>query len=97
MMAQQQRLIQPPLAGALVLGLLVGVCLVVWRWFMQAEQPESVAKHTVDTPPEDALKYWTAEKMRKARPAPMPHVNAPEQKKQPPRRPPHESDPRKSE
>ncbi|HLZ55706.1 MAG TPA: hypothetical protein VKR06_02065 [Ktedonosporobacter sp.] len=35
-----------------------------------------IIKHTVETSPEESLKYWTAEKKRKAKAAPMPHVDA---------------------
>ena len=54
---------------------------------MSQQQPDSKApsvKH-VGTPPDKALKYWTAGKMRKAKPAHQPHVNAPDHEKpQPP-------------
>ena len=46
-----------------------------------------IIKHSVDTPADEALKYWTADKMRNAKPAPMPEVNALERGKQRPRRP----------
>ncbi|HXR66699.1 MAG TPA: hypothetical protein VN729_12280 [Ktedonobacteraceae bacterium] len=42
---------------------------------MSQQQPESespIVKHTIDTSPDEALKYWTADKKRKAKPAPQP-------------------------
>lgn len=61
----------------------------------QQPDPESpIVGHTVDTPPDEALKYWTAKKKRKARPAPMPHLESPGEKEQP-RRPPHAPDTQK--
>jgi hypothetical protein len=74
-MVQQQRLIQVPLIGTLILGFLIGVYLVAWKWFAKPEPEPEIVKHKVDTSSEDTLKYWTAEKMRKAKPAPMPHVD----------------------
>ena len=94
-MSHQQRLVLLPLVGTAILGLLVGVYLAVWKWFSQPEPVEPIAKHSVDTSADDALKYWTAKKMRKAKPAPMPHVGAPDRGKKPPRRPPQGPEPRK--
>jgi hypothetical protein len=89
-MAQQQRLIQVPLIGALILGVLIGVYLFAWKWFAKSEHEPEVVKHKMDTSSEDVLKYWTAEKMRKAKPAPMPHVdNEPDQGKHDAPRAPH--------
>jgi len=85
MMSQQQRFIQLPLVGVILLGFLLGVYLVVWRFFAKPD-PE-IVKHTVDTPAEDALKYWTADKMRKAKPAKMPKTDDLKRRKQEPRRP----------
>jgi len=48
---------------------------------------------SVETPADDALKYWTADKMRNAKAAPLPNVNTLERGKQHPRRPTHSSDP----
>lgn len=84
-MTQQQKFIQLPLVGAVLLGFLIGVYLVMWRLFAKPD-PE-IVKHTVDKSAEDTLKYWTADKMRKAKPAKMPHVDDPKQRKQQPRRP----------
>lgn len=95
-MFQQQRRIQLPLAGTLLLCLLVGLSLLAWKWLAQSESSDSVTKHTVDTPPEDALKYWTADRMRKAKATNMPHIDAPGRKKPHPRRPPQAPGPQKS-
>jgi hypothetical protein len=88
-MSQQQRLI--PLVGAILLCLLVGVYLLAWKRFSKPDP--TIIKHPVDTDPEATLKYWTADKMRKAKPVKLPNVTALEQGKQHPRRPPHTSRP----
>jgi hypothetical protein len=49
----------------------------------------SISKHSVETPSEEALKYWTADKMRKAKPADMPKVTNPGRRKKQPQRPPN--------
>lgn len=61
---------------------------------MSQQHPDSeppVAKHAAETSPDEALKYWTADKMRKAKPAPMPHVDnvkrAKQSRPQPPEAP----------
>ncbi len=75
-MVRQLRFVYLPLVGMFV------VCLVAWVYMMagkrssKREQPANVIKHTVDTPAEDALKYWTEDKMRKAKAAKMPNVDA---------------------
>lgn len=95
-MFQQQRRIQLPLVGTLLLCLLVGVSLLAWKWLAQSESSDSVTKHQVDTPAENVLKYWTADRMRKAKATNMPHIDAPERKKPHPRRPPQASGPQKA-
>lgn len=69
-MSQQQRLIQLPLAGALLL------CLLAILFFVGKKRPakDGVSKHVVKTRPDDVRKYWTEEKVRGAKPAPMPHT-----------------------
>ena len=89
-MVQQQRLTQVPLIGTFILCFLVGVYLFAWKWFAKPEHEPKVVKHKVGTSSEDTLKYWTAEKMRKAKPAPMPHVDSePDQGKHDAPRAPH--------
>ena len=92
-MSQQQRRISLPLAGAVLLCVLIGVYLVSWKKRDAKPDPSAkIIKHTVETNPDEALKYWTKSKMRKAKPAPMPNVSAPEAGKKQPKRPPHSSD-----
>ena len=88
MMPRQQRLIYLPLVGTILLCLLAGVYLAAWKRFSKRDAPARVVKHTVETPAEEVLKYWTADKMRDARPAQMPVVNALRRVKKQPRRPP---------
>ena len=96
-MSQQQRRISLPLIGAILLCLLVGVYLVAWKKRdAKPDRSANIIKHPVETNPDDALKYWTKGKMRKAKPVPMPNVNAPDAGKKQPRRPPHSSDPHNS-
>jgi hypothetical protein len=82
MMSRQQRLIQRPLVGVTLLCLLTGVLLATWkRSAKKAKKAEktnssgTIIKHPVDTSADETLKYWTAEKMRDAKPAKMPHVD----------------------
>jgi len=94
MMPRQQKRLQLALVGIVLLSLLVGVYLAVWK--RPSKGDPAIIKHPVDTSPEDALKYWTADRMRNAKPAELPTVDAPKRKKRQPRRPPHTSDPRNS-
>jgi hypothetical protein len=82
MMSQQQRLVQLSLVGTALLSLLIGVYFFASRRFSKRGSARKIIKHTVDKNPEDALKYWTADKMRDAKPAPMPNVEVHEQEKQ---------------
>lgn len=93
-MSHQQRLILLPLAGAILLCLLAIAYLVVRKRSPKPEPGDGVAKHTVDSSAEDVLKYWTPDKKRHARPAPMPDVTNIKRGKKQPRRPPHTPDPR---
>ena len=87
MMSRQQRLIQLPLVATILLCLLVGVYLFASKRFSKPGPPAPIVKHSVETPSDDALKYWTADKMRKAKPANLPHIDAPDRGKQRPQRP----------
>jgi hypothetical protein len=80
-MIQQRRLIYLPLVGVVLLGLLVGVYLFAGRRIMKKDDAGGIVRHTVETPAKDVLQYWTADKMRSARPAPMPNVDAHEKRK----------------
>jgi hypothetical protein len=85
-MLQQRRLIYLPLVGVALIGLLVGVYLFAGKRFMKKTPPGGVVRHTVETPADDVIKYWTADKMRDAKPAPMPNVDVPgKRKRRPPR------------
>lgn len=93
MMSQQQRLIYLPLLGTTLLCLLAAIYLLAWKRFSQPDPSPTIIKHSLETHPDAALKYWTAEKMRNAKPAKLPNVTALEPGKQHPRRPPHSSRP----
>ncbi len=86
-MSQQRSFLRLPLAGPLIICLLTGISVFLWRWCLKSDSSEPVSRHTVDTSADEALNYWTADKMRKARPAPLPHVDPPANEKQPPRKP----------
>ena len=90
-MSRQQRLIYLPLLGTTILCLLVGVYLVVWKRFSKSTPSNTIMKHSVEAPADDALKYWTADRMRNAKAAPLPNVNVLERGKHSPRRPPRPS------
>ena len=92
-MSQQQRLIYLPLVGAVLLCLLVCVYLAASKRFSKSTRSIKVTKHRVETPPEEALKYWTADRMRNAKPAPLPKVNSVDREKQDPQLPPRPSRP----
>jgi hypothetical protein len=93
MMSQQKRLIQPPLVGMILLCLLAGVYLVARKRSSKPDPSTAIMKHSVDTSSDDALKYWTADKMRAAKPVELPNVDALSRGKQHPRHPPHTSSP----
>jgi hypothetical protein len=88
MMSRQQRLIQLPLVGTILLCLLGGLYLVAWKRFSKPGPPVKISKHSVDTHSDDTLTYWTADKMRNAKPANLPNVTALEREEQQRRRPP---------
>jgi hypothetical protein len=96
-MSQQQRLLQLPLVGTILLCLLTIVYLLAWKRFSKPAPSATIIKHSVDTSSDDILKYWTADRMRKAKAANLPNVTALEREKQHPRRPPHTSNPRHAE
>lgn len=94
-MSRQQKLTLLPLVGTILLCLLVGVYLAAAarKHSSKPAPPAEIIKHPVETPSDDALKYWTKDKMRKAKPAPLPDVKDLDRGKKPPRRPPHTSGP----
>lgn len=79
-----------PLVVAIMLCLFAGLYFAR-RYFAKQDSAGGVSRHSVDTPADETLKYWTADKMRKAKPAEMPKVSARDVKKRRPRRPPHKS------
>jgi hypothetical protein len=89
-MSRQLRLIFLPLVGTIVVSLLVGIYLAAGKRRSKSD-PVKIIKHSVETPAEDALKYWTADKKRGAKPAPMPNVTALSRKKRQSHQPPDAS------
>ncbi len=86
MMSQQRRATYMTSIGALFLCLLVGMFLFARRKRFSKPTPSTeVTKHNVETSPEDTLAYWTADKIRDAKPAPLPVVDEPQQRKRPSR------------
>jgi len=98
MMLQQPRLIQLSLGGMILIGLLISVYLVAcrYKWFSRPDRADAVIKHSVDTKPDDVLKYWTPDRMRNAKPADMPNVGNLDQGKRHRKRPAHPSGPEHS-
>jgi len=92
-MSRQQKLIGLSLGGALFLCLFVGIYLFALKRHSKQGPSARIIKHSVETPADEALKYWTPDKMRNAKPAKMPNVDAIEREKKSPRRPPHPSRP----
>ncbi|HET9999497.1 MAG TPA: hypothetical protein VFQ36_01305 [Ktedonobacteraceae bacterium] len=88
MMSQQYRFVRLPLVGVVLIGLLAGLYLAAARKRpAKSDDAGAVASHKIDTPAEDALKYWTDEKMRDAKPAEMPKVKGLKRGKKRPKRP----------
>lgn len=83
MIAQQYRRIPFPLMGTVLLGLLVGVYLFALKRKRSAKRnPATVIGHKVEKHPDDVLKHWTADKMREAKPMPLPKADALERRKE---------------
>lgn len=74
-MFQRKRLIQLPLMGAILLGLLAVLFFVGRKRAPKPDPADKVHTHKVETHPDEVRKYWTEDKMRKAQPAPMPHTD----------------------
>jgi len=74
-MSQQQRLIYLPLFGTIIICLLVGAYLAASKRLTKSTPSNKVAKHKVKTSPDEALRYWTSDRMRNAKAAPLPGVN----------------------
>ena len=86
-MSRQQRLIFLPLVCTILLCLLVGVYLAAWKRRSKSDPPAKIIKHSVETSAEDALKYWTADKKRSAKPVEMPKANDLRRRKRKPQDP----------
>ena len=75
MMIQQQKSRLPlvvVIALSLFMGVAVYLAVVGRKQEANDDNAAGVARHSVDTSAEDALKYWTKEKMESAKPAKMP-------------------------
>jgi hypothetical protein len=83
-MTQQQRRIYLPLVGIVLLCLLASLYLAAWKRFSKSKPSKKITKHKVETPPDEALKYWTEDRMRDAKAAPLPNANILDQDKQDP-------------
>ena len=90
-MSRQQRLVFLPLVGTILLCLLVGIYFAAWKRRSKSDPPAKIIKHSVETPAEDALNYWTADKKRNAKPTEMPKTHALGRKKRQPKQPPDAS------
>ena len=86
---QQQRFIYFPLIGIFIMSLFIGLFLATRKRSSKSTPSKKITKHKVETSPDEALKYWTADKMRNAKAAPLPEVNNLDREKQdpPPTRP----------
>ena len=74
-MSRQKRPVYLSLMSTIILSLLIGVFLFARKRVKKSKSSSTITKHSVETSPEDTIKYWTADKMRDAKPAPMPEVN----------------------
>ncbi len=84
-MITRQRLIYIPILGSIVLSLF-GVLFLARRKRSSKSTPaKKVAKHRVETAPDEALQYWTADRMSNAKAAPLPEVKNLNRGKQDPR------------
>jgi hypothetical protein len=80
----QQRLIYLPLVGAFILCLFVVLFLATRKRSSKKTHSNKVTKHKVESAPYEALKYWTADKMRNAKAVPLPEVNTLDREKKDP-------------
>lgn len=63
--------------GAILLGVFVSLYLIITKRFKKPGVTKDKASehHKSETSANDALKYWTADKMRNAKPVDLPQVN----------------------
>src|SRR5579883_852666 len=87
-MLRHKKFIRLPLIGMTIVGVVVALYLFAGKRSSKPGPASRIRKHTVKTSPQDALKYWTEEKMRKTKGVEMPRVNQVEPKKEQPRRSP---------
>jgi hypothetical protein len=85
-----------PLLGAIILCLLVGIYLITYKRFAKSGHAATIIRHSTDTPADDALKYWTADNMRDAKAADLPHVKDLDRGKKSPQHPSHKPDSRQA-
>ncbi len=81
-MNTKQRIASIPLVGILILSLFVVLFLATRKRISKSTSSKKVAKHKVEASPEEALQYWTADKMHNAKPAPLPEVRSLDREKQ---------------
>ncbi len=91
-MSQQQRPFQLAWLGALLLSLLAGIYLFAWKRLLKLRRSRKVVKHSVETSPDEALQYWTEDKMRSARGVDLPTTDDLHQEKKRPQRSPRTSE-----
>lgn len=72
----QQKRIYLPVIGMALFCVLAGLSLAAWKRLSKSASAPKVVKHKAETSPEEALDYWSADKMRRAKPAPMPVASA---------------------
>lgn len=75
-MSQPQKSLGVFKLGAILLGLFASLYLLVSKVFGKSRAVKGVEHHKSATHPDAALKYWTADKMRHAKPAELPQVDA---------------------
>ena len=74
--------------GAMLLGLFAGLYLILSKSFKKPAKTKAIRHQKQTTSPDDALKYWTADKMRQATAVDLPDVGALDREKP---RPPHQA------
>lgn len=91
-MSRQPRPFQLAWLGALLLSLFAGIYLVAWKRLPKLRRSRKIVKHSVETNPDEALQYWTEEKMRSARGVDLPTTDALDREKKRPQRSPRTSE-----
>ncbi len=65
-----------------MLSLCVILFLATRKRASKRTSSKKVAKHKAETSADEALKYWTADKMQSAKPATLPEINGLDREKQ---------------